>query len=436
MIKNGPLFMLGAMTSYPLIAVVVGWLVIPFIMKLKVTSAYEILETRLGPAVRLLGSFLFLSLRLLWMAVIIYATSEKVLVPVLGLKPTATPYVGLLLGAITITYTTMGGLRAVVLTDVIQSLILFGGALLALVLITVALGGLDAWWPGRWHAHWPEPVWGFKPGARITFLGGLLATFTWYVCTSGSDQMAIQRYLATRDAKAARNVLVTSLVANTLVTLVMMAVGLAVLAYFRARPELIPRGQTVLSDADTLFPRYIGFGLPMGISGLVIAGLLAAAMSSLSSGVNSSCSVITVDFVDRFSKRRRSEVDQIKLARYVSVLVGIVVIVLSSGVGMVQGNLLEVAFKVVNPLAVPLFGLFFMAMFVRRATGPGTLIGAAFGLTVVITVSYWKEITGTQTISFLWAMPLSLVVQIGVGMLASLIPIGRARPPENGFQRL
>jgi SSS family solute:Na+ symporter len=242
--------------------------------------------------------------------------------------------------------------------------------------------------------------------------------------------MAIQRYLATRDVKAARRVLATSLWASVLVTVIMVSVGLAIFAYFRACPHLIPDGQTMLSDADTLFPRFIAFGVPMGLSGLIVAGLLAAAMSSLSSGVNSSCSVITVDFVDRFRARSTSETDHVKLAKYVSVLVGAVVVVLSSGVGMVEGNLLEVAFKVVNLLTAPLFGLFFMAMFVRWATGPGTLIGAVFGLAVVVAINYWKEITGTPGISFLWAMPLGLVVQTGVGMLASLLPIGRRPPPE------
>jgi len=432
MIRYGPLFMMGALASYPFVFVVAGWFLIPFIMKLKVTSAYEILESRLGTSVRMLGSFLFLALRLAWMAVIIFATSDKVLVPLLGWPSSATPYVCVVLGAITVIYTSMGGLRAVVFTDVVQTLILFGGAILSLLLVTYYLGGVGAWWPCAWPAHWPEPVWGYQPGARITFFGGFLATFTWYVCTSGSDQMAIQRYLATRDLKAARNVLGTSLVASTLVTLIMMSVGVAILAFFRASPHLIPDGQTMLSDADTLFPRFVALGMPVGISGLVVAGLLAAAMSSLSSGVNSSCSVITVDFIDRFRKSDESETDHVKLAKYVSVFVGVVVIVLSSGVGMVQGNLLEVAYKVVNLLTAPLFGLFFMAMFVRWATAPGTLVGAVFGLAVVVTISYWKDFTGSEGIGFLWAMPLSLLVQIGVGMLASLVPITAQGVREKG----
>jgi len=427
-IRYGPLFMMGAIVSYPVIYVVTGWFMIPFIMKLKVTSAYEILESRLGPAVRMVGSLLFLSLRLAWMAVIIFATSDKVLVPLMGWTSSATPYVCMVLGAITVIYTSMGGLRAVVFTDVVQTLILFGGAILTLVLVTIHLGGVGQWWPSEWLAHWPEPVWGYQPGVRVTFFGGFLATFTWYVCTSGSDQMAIQRYLATRDVKAARFVLGTSLVASTLVTLIMISVGLAIYAYFLENPHLLPAGQTMLGDADAVFPRFIASGMPMGISGLVVAGLLAAAMSSLSSGINSSCSVITVDFVDRFRTQREGQpdTDHVKLARYVSVFVGVAVVLLSLGVRMVEGNLLELAMKVVNLLTAPLFGLFFMAMFVRWATGPGTLVGAVFGLIVAVVISFWKNFTGNEGIGFLWAMPLSLLGQVAVGMLVSLV-IGRRK---------
>ncbi len=131
------------------------------------------------------------------MAVIIYATVDKVLVPLLDLNPSATPYLCAVLGLITVIYTSMGGLRAVVLTAVVQTIILFGAAILTLVLITSAMGGVGAWWPSGWSTNWPEPVWGYDPGVRNSFLGALIATFTWWVCTSGSDQMAIQRYLAT-----------------------------------------------------------------------------------------------------------------------------------------------------------------------------------------------------------------------------------------------
>ncbi|HBJ36266.1 MAG TPA: hypothetical protein DDZ51_16250 [Planctomycetaceae bacterium] len=148
-------------------------------------------------------------------------------------------------------------------------------------------------------------------------------------------------------------------------------------------------------------------------------------MSSLSSGLNSSCSVVAVDFIDRFRKTPNDDLNHVRRARIISVVIGVVVVVMSTFVGAVQGNMLEIAFKVVNLLVAPLFGLFFMAMFVRWATPLGTIVGAAVGLTVACGINYWKELTGTQGISFLWAMPLSLLAQVAVGMVVSLLPIGR-----------
>ena len=424
MVKNGPM-MLCALLAYPLVALVVGWALIPYFMKLNVTSAYEILEIRLGLSVRMLGSVFFLSLRLLWMAVIIYATISTVLVPLMGLSPSATPWLCAALGAITVVYTSLGGLRAVVVTDVIQTAILFGGAILAMIVISVEMGGVSAWWPTEWSPEWQEPKFGYDPKARVTLVGAFVAAFTWFTCTAGSDQMAIQRYLATRDVRSARRMFNISLLTSVSVQLFLALLGLALLGYFRTHSHLFADDQLLSSHADQLFPQFIVVGLPAGISGLVVAGLLAAAMSSLSSGLNSSCSVVTVDFIDRFRKTRDAELNHVRLARYISVVIGTIVVVLSTFVGLVHGNMLEIAYKVTNLLVAPLFGLFFMALFVRWATPLGTIIGAVVGLAVVSAINYWEEITGAPGISFLWAMPLSFLAQTAVGMLASLLPIGR-----------
>jgi solute:Na+ symporter, SSS family len=429
MIQHGPMYF-TAVLSYPVIAVVVGWLLIPYFVRLPLTSAYEILESRLGVGVRMLGALFFLSLRLLWMAVIVEATVSIVLVPLLEVDESYAPYLCALLGLTTVAYTSMGGMRAVVWTDVAQTFVLLGGALVALAVITWQLGGVDGWWPTTWAANWDPPTFDYDPHARISLVGVLLATFCWYVFTCGSDQMAIQRYLSTRDAPSARRMFNISMVISAVVMGVLAFLGLALLAYFRAHPEMLGPGQSVDQNADQLFPRFIAVGLPSGLSGLVVAGLLAAAMSSLSSGLNSSCAVITVDFLDRFSGRRDAPREEVRRTRYVSWCVGLVVVLLSGAVGIVQGNLLEIAYKVTNLLVAPLFGLFFMALFVRWATSFGTFVGAAFGLVTVVAINYWTEITGETGISFLWAMPLGLLVQAGTGALASLAPIGRRRPMD------
>src|SRR5690606_26755072 len=127
--------------------------------------------------------------------------------------------------------------------------------------------------------------------------------------------------------------------------------------YFRANPQMIPDGKTLDSGADAMLPQFVVKALPPGLSGLVVAGILAAAMSSLSSGLNSSCSVVTVDWVDRFRRKKMTEAGHIRLARIISWLIGAAVIGLTFLVTLVKGNLLEVTHKAVNLLTAPMFVL-------------------------------------------------------------------------------
>lgn len=439
-IRYGPMILSG-IAIYPFIFFVVGYFLIPSIMRLRVTSAYEILETRFGLSIRMLGGVIFLSLRLLWMATIIYVTTSTVIIPMLNWDESWTPAICAVLGVVTVIYTSMGGLRAVVFTDVIQTCILFGGAILTMVLITVQLGGVGAWWPDQWLAHWPEPEWGLDTGARISFVGLMIAMFTWYVCTSGSDQMAIQRYLATRDAPAARRVLLIALASDAMVAGFLVLLGMALLAYYAANPHTLPDGQTMVGGADKLFTHFIAGGLPVGVRGLVIAGLLAAAMSSLSSGVNSSSSVVAVDFVERFQKLRHSEPKRVMLIKLISCLVGAVVVALSLYVSLVPGNIIELAYRVVNLLVTPLFLLFFLALYVPWATTFGAWCGALASGAVAILIAYWEplsrlpvtgrliallsDVLGVESVSFLWIMPVSLLTGMLVGSLCSLLPVGK-----------
>ena len=420
MIKYGPQLIVGKLMCYPFVALVVGWLFIPFLMRLKITSAYAMLEERLGLAVRMLGSTLFLIARLMWMGMIIFTTADKVLVPLLGLEPWTTPYLSLLLAAITIVYTALGGLRAVVVTDVIQSGILFFGAFLAIGIVSYHMGGIFAWWPTSWPEQWPHIDWMQTAGDRRPVLATALATFVWYVCTTGSDQMAIQRYQATANVGEARKMLYFSLSASAAATALVSVVGVALFSYCLANPAFL-QGQSLSQEADRVFTMFIAGAMPPGITGLVMAGLLAAAMSSLSSGVNASCSVITSDFIDRFRAKPMEERTHVKLAKVISVFVGIAVVLLSLVIGRVEGNIITMTYKFCNLLTAPLFGLFFMAMFVRFATPIGTLCGAVAGLIAVILISFWDDIFGTPGIGFLWAMPLGLLIQVSVGAVVSLV---------------
>ncbi len=413
MIQHGPM-LFCQIIAYPFAAYVVGWLLIPIIVQLKVTSAYEILESRLGLSVRLVGCIIFLLLRMSWMAAVLYATASTVLVPLLGLSASSTPWICAAMGVITIIYTSAGGMRAVVITDAMQCLIMIIGAIVTVVIISIDLGGVAAWWPTVWVNHWDQPSWGLDATARTSLLGVVISMFTWQICTAGSDQMAIQRFLATRDARAARRSYITSLLTDAVVMLMLAVVGLALIAWFTAHQSMIDASVSLVEEADQLFPRFVLVGLPSGLSGLVIAAILSAAMSSLSSGVNSSCAVISEDFINRLGKTDNAETS-VKTIRILSVFIGIVVVMLSILVGAVEGNLIELCFKVVNLLTAPLFVLFFMAIFVRRATTLGALAGLAASIGAAVGIAYFNLFG----LSFLWMMPISLLTGIIIGTACS-----------------
>ena len=465
MIKYGPVI-LWSIISIPIAYVVVGYMLIPVFMRLRITSAYEILEERLGLQVRLIGAVIFLMTRLLWMSLIIYLTAQKIVVVMMGWDESVGPWVMVVIGLVTVVYTSMGGFRAVVFTDVIQSFVLLGGAILSIVLITVKMGGLS-WWPTEWSPNWGhQPFFDFDPHVRVTVVGSIVFMTVWWICTAGSDQMAIQRYLATRDVKTARRAFLVTGLSNVVVTFCLASLGFALLGFFRANPGLLAPGMSIdqASTADIVFPYFIVRFLPAGITGLVIAGLLAAAMSSLSSGINSSCSVISEDFIKRIWKRpqrsqshpskgamhtappapdelQRAEdstqhTSDVRQNRIIAIMSGLVAICLSVFMGKVPGNIMEVTVRTNHVFVAPLFGLFFMALFVRFATPFGTACGALAGCLVAVVIAYWDIITGDPStrLSFQWISLVSLFVNLAVALpiswISSRTGTSRSGPPD------
>ncbi len=424
LIKNGPMIFL-MLTSVPFVYFVVSYWFIPFFMKLKVTSAYELLEAKLGLHNRILAAIYFLIMRVLWMSVILYMVAEKIIIPIMGWSEQTALLLSIVMGVITIVYTSIGGLRGVVLTDVIQSFILFFGTILAIVLIIGQLGSPTAIIPSEWPEHWAGWVF-YDPTARVSLVTAFISTFAWFVFTAGSDQMSIQRCLATKDVKAARRMYLSNLVVDTVVQLLLLVLGFSLFAYAKMNPTFLPAGMTAIRGADSLFPRFIAHGFPAGISGLVLAGLLAAAMSSLSSGINSSSLSIVDDFILRLRNKTMTEKNKVKLSTFISFLIGILIVLISLVIGHIKGNLLELTFKTVNLLVAPLFVPFFMAMFMPFAKPNATFIGTLFSGIVALLISFSRELYGI-TISFLWIMPVSFLFGAVVAVLLSLLPYEKSR---------
>lgn len=418
MITHGPM-MATQSAAHPLIYLIVGYGLIPLLMRQPVTSAYELLETRLGTSIRKAGAAVFLLLRLGWMATILFATSSVVLVPLLGLEPYWTPWLCIIIGVITALYASTGGLKAVVMTDAIQSVTMLAGAVVTLAVITLSTGGVAAWWPTEWPENWQEPNWGFDPDSRVSFGMLMVSTTLWYVCTNGSDQMSIQRFLSTRDAAAARKTLLVSQITDATVMILLGLTGIAVLGFYRAHPPELAEGQALSSIGDQLFPRFIMTQMPAGLSGLVLGAILSAALSSLSSGVNSACGVLEKDFLSSRSEDSSTDAETVLRLKWLTWLVSAIAIALSMLNLLFVGNLVERCFKLINLLTAPLFVLFFLALFVPWANAFGAWLGLLTSIATAVLIAYSKDLALPVTVSFVWIIPCSLLVGITVGTLAS-----------------
>lgn len=417
-IKNGP-YTFTAVIAIPIAFVVVGYWLIPVFMKFRLTSAYELLEKKLGISSRLIGASMFILLRLMWMAVLLNFAAGALLV-MLGVDEKWLFPVTALIGMIALVYSSLGGLRAVVVTDLIQFILLLGGAILGIVIVSVRLEGLN-WFPTKWDPEWKvQPVFSLDPYLRLTVIGVIVSQTLWTICTAGGDQTAIQRYMATSDASAARkSYLVNSIV--TLVSSVVLAlVGLALMAYYRQFPGDFAEGQNAISSADKLFPYFISHQLPVGISGLVVAGMFAAAMSSVDSGVNSITAVVSSDFIGRFRKTEKEERREVIQARWIAVGVGALVIAATTLIEHLPGNLFVVSKRATDLFVTPIFTLFFVAMFVRNATAAGANAGALCGFLSAALIAFWNPLVDSErALSFTWISPIALTVGITVGYVVS-----------------
>jgi SSS family solute:Na+ symporter len=246
--------------------------------------------------------------------------------------------------------------------------------------------------------------------------------------------------MATKDAKTARKAVAVQLTIAAVVGITLGMVGFALLGYFDANSADLAHFD-LKNDSDQMFAHFVSNLLPPVVSGLVLSGLFAAAMSSIDSGVNSITAVVRTDFIDRFRKEKISDRQQVVMARILALVVGLIVVMLSSFVDLVPGNFTSVTNKTVNLLTVPIFCLFFFALFFKKATPLGVWIGALFGTTTAVLIAFSGPFFGfvgeekdLDPISFQWIAPTTLVVNIGVGCLVSWLDrkfrkIGAAKQP-------
>ena len=420
-VRYGPGIFLGAIFAFPFGYLFVAYVLVPVLMRRRVISAYQLLEEQLGPHVRTLGATMFIVMRMIWMAVLIHFGSDAIIV-ILGLDASAAPMVKIVTGIVAITYTSMGGLRAVMFTDTIQFLILFTGTLATILIVTLHFKGLG-WIPTERMAHWQEqPIFSWDLTVRVTLIGAAVRAFFFDIMSPGSDQTQIQRYMATRDVKQARHAVLVRMIALTVTTLLLATMGVALVSFYDVNAHLLPEGKTFENFGDQIFPFFITHQLPIGISGLVVAALFAAAMSSIDSGVNSITAVFMVDFLDRYHRPPESDEQHKRIAKRLAFTIGIIVIGTSMLVPYVPGNFVEITARTIQVFIPILFGIFFMAFFVPWSTPFGVIVGTFYGVAAGVIVPYWQVFTGQEGMSFMLYIPVIFLGQSIPSCLLSLLP--------------
>lgn len=422
-IRYGPGVYFGLLIAIPIAFPVLAYWLLPALMKHRVVSMYQLFEYTLGPRIRTLGACMFLVYRTVWMGVLLHFASEALSV-VLGLGPRWIPVITIVTGGIVVIYTSLGGLRAVMLADVLQFFVLFIGSLGVIVVVTFSFGGFE-WFPTRWNPSWPkQPVFSPDPMVRLTWIGVALQLMLVDVA-HGIDQTQVQRYMASGDLPRARRAVLIRLLSEAAVWTLLVLLGLALVSFYQRFPGSMPAGQTIQTYADQLFPFFIAHELPIGLSGLVVAGILAVGASSIDSGINAFTAVILNDFVDRHGVRQKTDAEHKRFAMLLAVVIGACVVTFSLFVGWVPGNYYEIAARTIR-LFIPLeLGVVLLALFVRFATPFGVVWGILYGFALGVLISYWTSFTGRKGISFTLYVPCILGIQMIMSCLTSTLPVKR-----------
>jgi SSS family transporter len=435
-IKYGLILLIGTSSwifLYPWVAKVT----LPFYRRLNYFTAYEYLEARFDVRVRALAAVIFIVWRLGWMATAIYVPSLAISTATGDRIPVTLLVVGL--GVIVTLYTALGGIEAVIWNDVAQFCVRFGGlAAVVAIAATSVTGGFSHIWDiasaaGKTSAIAPVDLGSgglierlqaffFQPinvvSIMFSMVVGRMASYT-------SDQIMVQRLQTTKSLKDARQAFIVNAAGDALWMFALSFVGLALFAFFQTRP-LPPDFAT-----DKILPYFMSLTFPAGIVGLVIASIMAASLSSVDSAINSCTSVLVIDIYNRLIRGKETErssasgAGDVFVSRIATAAFGVLGTILAMNVSKI-GSLLEIANKLINAFSGPLFGIYILAMFSRRATSAAALVAGVAGSLTSYYVAYWSRI------GFMWPSTLGFFATLAVGWIWSLVV--RDRPDERSLQ--
>ena len=398
------------LTTLPVLYVtpIVMFLILPFFYNLNVYTAYEYLEKRFDLKTRTFASILFLLLRCFYTSFIIYAISIALSV-VMDFDLTMTI---LTLGIISALYTMLGGIKGVIWSDFLQFIVLLCGILLSAILLTNRVdGGIETIYRIAGDAGKLKLLdFSLDFTTPVTVMGALVGSFFYNLALYGTDQVVLQRYLTTKSLRESRRSLFLNAAYILPIGFLNYAIGAAIFVFY-----IMYNDPNIASlPKDGIFPYFIASQMPAGLAGLVVAGIFAAAMSTISSALNSMSTASIVDFYQRFTSKERPAEHYLRSARWLTLGWGIIITALAFKIGAL-GQVAAGVMKTNGFFGGVLLGIFLLGMLNKRATGTGVFWGAIASLAIVAYVGF-----GTNA-SFTWYPLIGCISSMLFGWLFSLL---------------
>jgi solute:Na+ symporter, SSS family len=363
---------------------------VPFYRRSGEISAYQHLEHRFGPWARTYAVVCYLLTQLARMGTILYLLALA-LAPLSGWS---IPAIILCAGSLVIVYTLVGGMEAVIWTDVVQSVVFIVGALAC---VAILLFGMPAG-PGQLFEiakeHRKFSLGSFGPElSQMTFWVVLLNGIFINLQNFGIDQSYVQRYqTAKTDSAAARSVWLGALLYLP-ISAVFFFIGTGLFAFYTARPELLPATVDAINKPDSVFPHFIVAQLPVGVTGLVIAAIFAAAQSTVSSSINCSATLILCDVYKRYFRPSANERESMRVLHIATLAFGI------AGVGMALAMMqiksaLDAWWGLASIFSGGMLGLFLLGMIAKRSGNRAAAMGVVAGVIVIGWMTFAPKWTG------------------------------------------